>query len=218
MRSHLLASLFLLFIISGTSSAQDPLKFKAEVDTLQKKYQSVNTKKAIVFTGSSSIRLWTDVQSRFPELNIINTGFGGSQMSDLFYYTDELIVKYNPKKILIYEGDNDLGASKTPEEILKDADKVLRLIRCGLPKKVKIYFITPKPSIRRWDQRKMYEAYISLLKGWAAKEKHVEVIDVWKPMLDEHGDLKRDLFIEDELHMNSKGYDIWTAEIRRYLR
>jgi lysophospholipase L1-like esterase len=208
----------LLLLNVHVLQSQDHQKFKVEVDTLLKRYDHANLKKAIVFTGSSSIRLWTDLNQRFPDQNILNTGFGGSQMSDLFYYTDELIVKYKPKRIFIYEGDNDLGTGKTPDEILRDASKVLKLIRCGLPKRVKVFFITPKPSIRRWEQKKMYEDYISKLKAWADKQKNVGVIDVWTPMLDASGDLKRDLFVADDLHMNSKGYDIWTSVINPYLK
>jgi lysophospholipase L1-like esterase len=139
-------------------------------------------------------------------------------MSELFYYADELIVQYKPKKIFIYEGDNDLSKGKSPDQILLDAEKLLKLIRCGLPRKVKVFFITPKPSILRWDQRNKYETYINMLKVWSGKQKNVEIVDVWTPMLDEKGELQKDLFIEDGLHMNSKGYDLWSIQIKRYLQ
>jgi lysophospholipase L1-like esterase len=209
---------FLLLFHAVLTEAQDPAKFRAEVDSLRIKYQQVNTRNAIVFTGSSSIRLWSDLTKRFPDSNIINTGFGGSQMSDLYYYTDDLILKFKPTKIFIYEADNDLGNGKTSNEILQDAAKVLKLIRCELSKKVKVFFITPKPSIKRWALKSAYEDYIGKLKIWAAGQKNVGIIDVWTPMLDANGELKKNLFLEDNLHLNETGYDLWTSVIGPYLK
>jgi lysophospholipase L1-like esterase len=198
--------------------AQDPLRFQQDVLNILERYDSTDRNRAVVFTGSSSIRLWTDLPQRFRHVNILNTAFGGSQMTDLFFYTEELILQYKPEKIFIYEGDNDLGQEKTPDEILKYADKIVKVIRCELSEKVEIFFITPKPSILRWDRKKEYEKYIAQLKTWAANKRRVEVIDVWTPMLDDQGELRKDLFVEDNLHMNSKGYSIWAKVIGPHLR
>lgn len=205
-------------VLSFTVNGQDPLRFKKEVKEIKTRDSLVNKKRVILFTGSSSIRMWADIKDRFPEYNIVNTGFGGSQMSELFYYTDELIIQYHPKKIFIYEGDNDLGEGKSDEKILSDSEKVLKLIRCELPRKVKVYFITPKPSIRRWELKTNYEGFITKLKAWTGKNKNVYCVDVWKPMLENNGDLMKDLFLEDGLHMNTKGYDIWTHAITPYIK
>jgi hypothetical protein len=217
-RATCLALLLLIILSRESALAQDPQRFKKEVTELKAKDSMLsNRKNLILFTGSSSIRLWSDLKQRFSNFNVWNSAFGGSQTSDLFYYADELILNYKPKKVFIYEGDNDIGEGKSPEEILKDTDKLLRFIRSQLPKKTKIYFITPKPSIRRWESKSKYETYIASLKTWAAKQKKVKVVDVWTPMLDEKGELKRDLFLEDNLHMNSKGYDIWTGVLMPYV-
>jgi lysophospholipase L1-like esterase len=204
--------------ISSTCVAQDPLRFKDEITAIKQKNTQVSTRNPIVFTGSSSVRMWNDIESRFSAYNILNTGFGGSQMSEMFYYAEELIVDYKPKQIFIYEGDNDLGEGKSPDQILQDADKVVKYLRGRLPKRIQIAFITPKPSIRRWDLKQRYENYIRLLKQWTAKQKNVICIDVWSPMIDTNGELKRDLFVEDGLHMNAKGYDLWTQAISPYLK
>lgn len=214
--------LLLLLVIAATTvvSAQDPSRFAEEVRRIQLRCDSIydHNKRSIVFTGSSSIRLWQDLQQRFPSKNILNTGFGGSHMSDMFFYTNELILAYKPEKVFIYEGDNDLGQGQKPAaEILLDAEKMVSVIQRKLPD-VSIFFITPKPSIKRWHLRDTYINYISELKKWAKSKKKVVVIDVWTPMLDTNGNLKTDLFIEDELHMNTKGYAIWTEVIRPYLR
>jgi hypothetical protein len=210
-----------LLIIAGidVANGQDPQRFKKEVRDIKAKDSLLtNHKNLVLFTGSSSIRLWSDLRQRFTEFNVWNTAFGGSQTSDLFFFADDLIIPYKPKKIFIYEGDNDIGEGKNPDEILKDTDKLLKFVRGQLPRRTRIYFITPKPSIRRWELKAKYEDYISKLKIWASGQKRVTVVDVWSPMLDEKGELRKDLFIEDNLHMNSKGYDIWTKVLMPYLK
>jgi lysophospholipase L1-like esterase len=208
----------ILVLAFNLSRAQDPQRFKAEVVEVRSQNANASSSKPIVFTGSSSIRMWRDLQQRFPEYNVINSGFGGSQTSDMFYFAEELIVGYKPKQVFIYEGDNDLGELKTPEQVLLDAGKLLNYIRGRLSRKVQVAFITPKPSIRRWHLRGEYETYIRMLKDWAGRQKNVVCVDVWSPMLDANGELRKDLFLEDDLHMNAKGYDIWTSTIKPYLK
>ena len=197
--------------------AQNPERFRKEVETLTSGDQAVAKKKVILFTGSSTVRMWKDLNSRFPDLNIVNRGFGGSQTSDLLYFFDDLILPYAPKKIFIYEGDNDINAGKTPEQILGSTDSIVTIIRQKVSKNVAIYFITPKPSIARWSLKSIYEDYNKKLISWAQTRPHVKVIDVWHPMLDEKGVVLQDLFLEDNLHMNKKGYDIWARTIAPYL-
>ena len=197
---------------------QDPLRFRDEVNGLLEKHSSFKKENLIVFTGSSSVRLWADLNERFAGSNIINTGFGGSQTSDMIYYSEELVGNFQPRKVFVYEGDNDLGADKSPKQVLSDIRKLAKLLTCTLPRQSKIYLITPKPSILRWENQALYEEYINGLKNLFKDSKNVTVIDVWTPMLTENGDLKRDLYKEDNLHMNDKGYDIWTAVIKPYLK
>jgi lysophospholipase L1-like esterase len=211
--------LICIFLLIGGSAAfaQDPLRYIQEVKELKAGDSVVSSKNLNLFTGSSSIKFWQDLPERFHGYNVLNRGFGGSQMHELYYYTWDLIVDYKPKTVFIYEGDNDLSEGKVPEAILADADKILKIIRCELGRNVKVYFITPKPSIRRWELRKNYETFIGGLRKWAGNKKNVGVIDVWSAMLDKTGALRTELFVEDGLHMNTKGYDIWEGVIRPYL-
>jgi lysophospholipase L1-like esterase len=208
---------FALWVITIPIHAQNPEKYKGEVEGLTANDASVVRKNVILFTGSSSIKMWKDVQSYFPQHNILNRGFGGSQTSDLLFYFDKLILPYAPKKIFVYEGDNDINSGKTPEQILKTTDSLVTMIRLKISKKVRIYFITPKPSVARWSKKSIYEEYNQKLKAWSKTQLHVEVIDVWTPMLDQQGVVMQDLFLEDRLHMNKKGYDIWARTIAPFL-
>ena len=211
--------LFLIFFqfLLVNLFAQDPLRLEKEVNTLIAGDSLVNKMKLILFTGSSSIRMWKDLKTDFPKRNVLNRGFGSSEMSDLLYFAKPLIIDYHPSKIFLYEGDNDIKAGKSPEQIIQDAEKILAMIRAELPSNVKIIFISAKPSVARWDMKETYEAFNSQLKNWTATHKNVLYADVWTPMLDSNGVVLKDIFIADNLHMNRKGYDIWKEVIGKFL-
>ncbi|HEY9045871.1 MAG TPA: GDSL-type esterase/lipase family protein [Ohtaekwangia sp.] len=209
----LVACLFITIVLP----AQDPLRFEKEVKKLVAGDTAVQKKHLILFTGSSSIRMWGDIKVYYPNYNVVNRGFGGSVMSDLDYYTDKLILPYKPERIFIYEGDNDLSAGKKPEEILASADSILKKIRSRLSKKVPVYFISPKPSLARWKLKDQYILYNKVLKDWVSYQKNVIYIDMWTPLLDAEGFPRKDIFIDDGLHLNPKGYLIWSGVIEPYL-
>jgi len=205
----------LFFALSLTAQAQLP--FKKEVKEIQQRNDSLwdASKPTIVFTGSSSIRFWEDVQQRFPEHQVLNTGFGGSQFSDLELYLDELILNYKPNKVFIYEGDNDIFAKKRPRKILKKAEYILGILQQRNPN-MEIVLISAKPSISRWKYRGRYRRLNRKLNSLASETEGIDFVDVWYPMLDNRK-VKQDIFIEDGLHMNDKGYDIWYDVIKNYI-
>ncbi len=212
--------LFLVITLLGlvSSKAQDPTRFKEQVDRLFNiEYNFSADKKLVIFTGSSSVRMWKDVQNYFPEYNIINNGFGGSQFSDLIYYYDELITKQTPEILFIYEGDNDLASDKNPAKILKEAKGLIARIKRDLPQ-TKIVLISPKPSIARKSLKKDYIRLNKKLTKLCKKQDNLEFADVWTIMLDKNGNVYTDIFIEDGLHMNKKGYDLWAKVIGKYLK
>lgn len=210
---------FLSFLICLNTSlyGQDPLRFEKEVSNLIANDTAVNHKKLILFTGSSSIRFWKSLKSDFPTYNTLNRGFGGSEMSDLLHYANQLIIQYSPKEIFIYEGDNDLNSGKSASEILKTADQLLSLIRAQLPKNVKVFFISAKPSLARWALKEKYLDYNKQLEAWTKTKKKVTFVDVWTPLVDAQGEVLKDIFIADGLHLNATGYKIWADAIKKFL-
>lgn len=216
---RLVSTVSLVFFMCAfvISNAQDPNRFKDQVERLEKREYSFNPdKKLLLFTGSSSIAMWKDVQERFPGYNVINNGFGGSHFSDLIYFYDELIENRNPDILFIYEGDNDVAGKKKPRRILDDAKKLHEMIREDFPD-IKIVFIAPKPSVARWNLKKEYERVNKRLEKFASQKPNTEFADVWTAMLDENGNVYKNIFLEDNLHMNSKGYDIWEEVVREHL-
>lgn len=138
-------------------------------------------------------------------------------MTDLLHYADQLIIQYNPKEIFIYEGDNDLNSGKEVSDILKTADQLLIIIRERLSKNVKVFFISAKPSVARWALKEKYLNYNKQLEAWTKTAKKVYFVDVWKPLLDAQGEVLKDIYIADGLHLNEQGYKIWAGVIKNYL-
>ena len=214
--SHVSLGLLLFVSAASVAYAQDPTRFQSEIEALNNKEFNIDpAKQVVVFTGSSSVRMWNTIQEDFPSINAINTGFGGSHFTDLIQYQEELIFRFNPDKIFIYEGDNDVSAEKAPVDILVSAAMLYGAIRTRFPE-AEIYLISPKPSISRWHLKNEYEQTNGLLKRFCELNPNLTWVDVWSPMLGENGEPKADIFLEDDLHMNAKGYDIWQEVMADY--
>ena len=206
---------FILYIL--IQPVQSQIFFQSEVNKIQKRYKDkINSNvNHVVFTGSSSIRMWKDLPSLFKNPKIINTGFGGSKASDLIYYIDELVLDFNPSKVIIYEGDNDISSGHKINFILKNIKRIIKKIE-EKNKNVQIILISAKPSIMRWDLRKKYIQLNKKYKNLALKNDNIHFADTWSEMVDS-GELITDIFIEDGLHLNEKGYKIWEKVLRPIL-
>jgi lysophospholipase L1-like esterase len=170
---------------------------------------------AILFVGSSSFTRWTDVQNYFPGYTIINRGFGGSTLIDVLRYEEDVIFKYNPKQILIYCGENDFASSDTitTTTVFSRFKTLFSEIRAVYPR-VAIAYISMKPSPSRWNLRDKFMTGNHLIEDYLKKQKNAQFISVWKPMLGSDGKPKKELFVEDNLHMNAQGYAIWQKIIQ----
>ena len=215
MRNILL--IFFFIGIVNCSFGQDPRRFIPEIQKFKELDKKNLSQGEILFVGSSSIRFWTTLQKDYPNHKVLNRGFGGSHMSDLVFYLDDLVLKYNPKQVFIYEGDNDINDKEAPIAILKEAGVIVKRIRELLPD-TEIVFISAKPSIARWNMKAEYEKLNKLLENFARPYDFIKFVDVWTPMLDAKGNPMADIFIEDNLHMNAKGYKIWQKVIEPYLK
>lgn len=182
-----------------------------EIDTRQ-----TPPKDAVLFVGSSSLVMWKTIHKDFPDLKFINRAFGGSEFEDLNYYAPRIVIPYKPRKIFVYEGDNDINSGKEAERVLDDFKKFVRIVRRDLPK-TKIYFISIKPSIARINLLPEMQKANRLIENETKKLKNVEFVDVASKMLDGENKPLSDIFLEDKLHMNAKGYAIWRDALSEYL-
>lgn len=171
----------------------------------------------VVFVGSSSIRMWKTLKQDFPETNTVHRGFGGSQMVDCIMNVDKLVTRHKPRKVVVYEGDNDVGGGKSAERVLKDFQTLVRLIHRRVPD-AEIGFIAIKPSRARWRLWPEMAKANKLIEQLCQTSDKLQYLDIATPMLDENGGQPAaDWFVADGLHMTPKGYALWTRIIKPWV-
>jgi len=211
----LFTALFFCLIFESFSQQNTP--YYLEIETFKKADSlQMPLKNGILFVGSSSLRMWKDLETTYKTYNSINRGFGGSNLEQAIYYADDIIFPYQPKQIVIYSGENDIAEGTSPE-ITFDRFKILfKLIRKKLPE-VFISYISVKPSVSRekWMPQMIYTN--ELIKSYLSAQAKTSFIDVYHPMLQPNGKPMNDIFLADNLHMNSKGYEIWKKVITPFL-
>lgn len=192
----------------------DPARFWTEIKAFQE--ADIIDKPpigGIVCTGSSSMRMWHPrIRKDLLGLTIVPRGFGGSHYTDVIYYVEELVLKYQPRALLIYEGDNDAAYGKTPNQIFHDFKYLVQRIRQNLPE-LRFYVIGSKPSLSRWDIAEEMQAANTLIKAYCRDDSNCTYIDVWPDILGADEKPRNELFMEDKLHLNGAGYDQWANAI-----
>jgi lysophospholipase L1-like esterase len=207
--------------IRGAAVAKERIPCKPEVwaDAIAKFEKEDQTmpppKGGILFLGSSSIRGWK-VQKWFPELPVVNRGFGGSQICDSTHYADRLVTIHQPRLVVFYAGDNDIAAGKSPEQVRDDFREFVAKVRGAQPE-LPIIFISIKPSIARWKLAEEIKEANRLIAADAEELGNIKYLDVWPAMLDDSGAPRKDVFVDDGLHMNDAGYDLWSKLLRPLL-
>jgi len=172
---------------------------------------------ALLFTGSSSIRMWKTLAQDMDPMAAINRGFGGSTIPEVTYYADRIILPHHPKIIVFYCGENDLANDNSKSSLaLKSFKEFHKYLKKNLPD-TKLFFIAIKPSISRWNYWPRFGEANQKIKRYIEKKDNFFFIDTASKMLDEEGVVLQDIFIEDNLHMNAKGYKIWTNTIKPIL-
>ena len=175
-------------------------------------------KNAILFVGSSSFNYWKTVQKDFPGYRIINRGFGGSSLPDVIRYQDDIIYPYKPKQVVIYCGENDLAASDTVSAgtVVNRFRQLFTSIRKHIPN-VPIVFVSIKPSPSRQHLMPKMDSANKMVLKFLKQYCQTAFVDVYHKMLNPDGTPKQEIFRDDKLHMNPKGYSIWIKAIKPHL-
>ncbi len=173
-------------------------------------------KQAILFIGSSSIRLWQTIAHDFAEHKIINRGFGGSQIADSTHFAERIVIPYEPRLIAMYAGGNDINAGKTPERVAADFKAFVGTVHAKLPN-TRIAYISIAPNPARWAQVERVKATNALVAEYTKQNPKLQFIDVFPHMLGPDGRPRPEIFVEDKLHMNANGYALWTKIVKPYL-
>ena len=172
---------------------------------------------AILFTGASSIRMWTTLAQDFPEHKVINRGFGGCQIADCTYYADRIVVAYRPRLVVLRCGSNDLQAGKTPEQVRDDFQAFVEKVRAKLPK-VRIAYMTINATPARWANVEREKKANQLIKDYIAKGENFDYIDTFDATMGADGKPRKELFVMDHLHFNREGYKILASVTRSHLK
>ncbi|MBC8052130.1 MAG: hypothetical protein H7Y13_03625 [Sphingobacteriaceae bacterium] len=206
-----------IVLISCQKKPQEIVSMDAEISAF-KRADSLNfpPPKGLLFIGSSSIKLWNDLEVVFKDYGAINRGFGGSTLLDAKHYAKDIIFPYHPRQIVIYSGENDLLSDTVTAIMLLGRFKVLfETIRREMPE-VAIAYISIKPCPGRKHYIPLIRECNALLKSYILSQEKAVFIDVFTP-LTRRGQLRPELYREDAVHLNDKGYEIWVKAIAPYL-
>ncbi len=208
----------LIALVLAAAAFAAPEKWTAAIDKFtQADATNPPAKHGIVFVGSSSIVKWTSLQADFPGLPVINRGFGGSELFDTLFYADRIVLPYAPRTVVVYAGDNDLNAGKTPEKVAGDFQALVAKIHAALPQ-TRVVYIAVKPSPKRWAIKAKGEQTNALIAAACAKDPRLRFVDIWTPMLNAQGEPRPELFVKDMLHLNEAGYAVWKPLVAAALK
>lgn len=193
-------------------------RWKAAIEAFERRDQkSLPPPNAIVFVGSSSIRGWKSLKQDFPQTDVLNRGFGGSQMIDSLLYAERIVIRYRPRGVVVYAGDNDIAAGKSAERVAADFSRFVATVHARLPE-TRIGFIAIKPSLRRWALWPAMRRANARIADYASRRPHVDYLDIAAPMLSKEGTPREELFVKDGLHLTPQGYRVWTSVLTPWVQ
>jgi lysophospholipase L1-like esterase len=202
----------------SAATGPDPSQYEADIHAFEiEDMAEPPPKGGIIFTGSSSIRMWTSLKEDFPGLPVRNRGFGGSMIPEVTAFLDRIIVPHKPRLVVLYCGTNDLNAGRSPTQVMQDFDALVKQLHDELPT-TRLLYISIAPNPARWSQLDAQKAVNRAVQWRAETDPRITFIDVASHMLGPDGHPLPGIYIEDGLHMNEKGYAIWTEVVRPYLR
>jgi len=216
---HLFRALCLAALLSCALHAanRDPAQFENEIRAFEASDRTnPPPKDAVLFVGSSSIRLWTNLAESFPQLTTIRRGFGGSHLPDSTAFADRIIIPHKPAKIVLYAGENDIARGDSPEETFDAYKKFITKIHTALPH-TPIYYIAIKPAPIRWHLSPQERQANDLIRRYCAHHKNLKFINIWPATLNKDAQPDPDLYKPDQLHLNDAGYQRWIPIIAHAL-
>lgn len=173
---------------------------------------------AVLFAGSSSIRLWRTLDRDMAPLRVLNRGFGGCHLAHVNYYFERIILPNRPRAVVLYAGENDLGtlSRKTPETVFEDFKRLVRMVQETLPG-TRVYFLAIKRSPFRCRRWAAMDQANTLVREFAANCDGVSFIDTCTPMLNATGSPRREYLPWYRFHLTAEGYKLWASIVKPML-
>lgn len=220
LRRWALTAVTLFFTVSGVLAQNDTLRWEADIRTFELLDSTqLYDPHAIMFVGSSSIRMWKTIAEDMSPYAVIQRGYGGAKLSDLNYYLPRIVTPKHRFDALVLYVANDINGGKkdiAPKEVLKLFQQTIKIIRKD-HKTEPIFFVEMSPTPKRaavWNQLK--EAN-ELIEKYCSRKRNLKFIPTAKEYLDHFNQPKKELFLKDGLHYNQEGYNIWARLIKAQL-
>ena len=203
----------LLLLLAWNLSFCQKDRFEPEIRAFEKQ-DSVNGYKNdfVLLTGSSSIRLWHSMEADLKGLDVLNRGFGGSTLKALNKDWNRIAGEHQPDVVVLYCGENDIAEGATVEETVAEFNRFLDQYFKTYPD-IPLIYVAMKPSLSRWHLWEAYQRADQEIKKVISEQENITFVDLSPSMFDDQGELKKDIFIEDGLHMNALGYDGWAGRL-----
>jgi lysophospholipase L1-like esterase len=193
------------------------LWYEEEIQRLETQHAALTYKPDTLFYGSSSVRQWTSLANDFKSLKPVNLGFGGSTLAACAWFLNRVTCGYQPDKIVVYAGDNDLADGRHPQEVAISFEYLTKRVK-ETHGSIPCYFISLKPSIARWGLIDQFRYTNELIAADIENNNpNWHWVDIFTPMLNNNGKPDSDYFIADGLHLNEKGYQLWSSVLQNAL-
>ena len=219
--SPLFLFLFLLSILGNFFLVGHYITFdhnKVRVETKTRKVVTVSPN--YLFLGDSITEMY-DLEKYFPDDPVVNSGVSGDATHDILEDMEKRVYQYNPSKVFLLIGTNDLAQEKSPEEIFDNIKEMIKRIQENRPE-AEIYIESVYPVNETLDtemvgKRKNEDirSLNDLLQNYCQEEDLV-YIDVYEELIDDNGQLTEE-YTKEGLHLNENGYQVVTDILKEYI-
>ena len=223
MRTKLMLMALLVFSCSAQAqttrpaTTQGPARWEKEIAVYEAKdREKMPAKGGVLFVGASSIRMWKSLEKDFPEHNMINRGFGGSQIADSTHFAERIIFPYEPKMIFLRAGGNDIHAGKAVQSVFEDFKQFVAKVKGKLPES-DIVYISMSPAPARWEEREKNKQLNGMIEAFCKETPRLKYVETYDMTLNSDGSAREELFVKDRLHFNEEGYKLMAERVRPLL-
>ncbi len=206
-------------IFATAAEPNDSRRWENEIKAFEKADQAQPPPPgAVLFVGSSTIRMWKTLAADFPGQKVVNRGFGGCHIEDCTFYADRIVAPYAPRLVVLRAGGNDINAGKSPERVFDDFKAFVTAVRAKLPT-VPIAYMTINATPSRWANVEREKKANGLIEAYIKAHPPLDLlyIDTFDATLGSDGRPRSELFLQDRLHFNAAGYKIIADRVRPFV-